>query len=226
MRGRARAFAPSPLGKVEKLVIISAAELTTAPVMMYSPRRSLTLVASFAALLALGCDADADADGGTDAAQTEGEAPSGGSFGDGDDCGGGDFQFTWSGELAGEASDDCVVTVLSDGTDDGVVPPVVTVSALDESGTAENIGLTLRIHRETEAPIQAILSLRDDVGCNESDVLATGEFDGTVEFTRRDAAGFAITFDINLSCSDETTTPRTDFELHLVGTVEGSRDTL
>lgn len=117
-----------------------------------------------------------------------------------------------------------MVTVLSDGTDDGVVPPEVTVSAVEENA-GDNVGLTLRIHRDTEAPIQAVLSLREDVGCNESDALMMGNFDGTVDFTRRDADGFEISLDINMSCTDDTTDPSSDFDLRLVGTVAGDRDT-
>lgn len=153
-----------------------------------------------------------------------GETDNGGNGQGGSDCSGGSFDLSWTGGESGQASGDCVVTVLSDGTSDGVVPPEVNVSVIEE-GMSENVGFTLRVNRTTETPIQAILSLREDVGCNEADVLMMGNFDGTVEFTRRDADGFAIDLDINFSCFDDSeSTPMPGFELRVVGSIEGSRD--
>jgi len=144
---------------------------------------------------------------------------------DGDSCSGGDFQMAWSGDATGSITGDCVVSVRSSGTDDGVVPPTVTITAAEEGGDF-NRGLSLRIHRETEAPIQAVFSPSEDVGCSESDVFSTGAFDGTVEFTRRDTDGYAVSFDINMSCSDDSVDPPLDSTIQLVGTLSGSSDTL
>lgn len=143
----------------------------------------------------------------------------------GDDCGGGSFSLDWTGGLTGSASGDCVVTVVTGAV--GTVPGEVNVSVIEERPGGSNLGLTLRINRDTLAPIQAVFTPEPgtEIGCNESDVFQMDAFDGTVEFTRREADGFELSIDINLSCSDGADVdPVDDFALRLTGTIAGSRD--
>ena len=155
-----------------------------------------------------------------------GDPPAGGPQDPGPDtCGGGDFDLTWTGGLDGGATGDCVVAVTTQGA--GTIPGEFSISAIEERAGEDNVGLLIRINRETLAPIQAVLTPEPggEIGCNESDVFMMGNFDGTVEFTRREADGFELSVDINLSCSDDAETdPRPDFDLRLTGTIAGTRD--
>ena len=169
---------------------------------------------ALACSLALACGGESDP--GTGNGNSNGNGVNGGS-----NCSGGQFDLEWTRDRSGQASGDCVVTTVSD--TNGMIPGEYIISAIEE-GPGDDVAVTLRINRDTLAPIQAILSLGDDIGCNESDVFMMGNFEGALTFERRDADGFDLAIVVNMACTDETGAELVNFEVQLTGTVSGSRE--